>query len=427
VFLWILGLALGAAGCAAGETLEDDPGPIGGAGGLGGDGPSGGAAGAGTGATGGSTSTTGGVGPGGAGGTAGTSSGGAGGTAGTSSGGTGAMGGSGPSGGSPGDGGPDPALPDAAGPGGSGGTDSGPEPVSCNGIVGVDCPLGVIVGSVTMTSPDFGGTGGSAFTRACDPGEVLTGFRIRYSTGSSGNIIQLAAECSTVNLVWSAARNGYEVHTTSPRLLAANGGTSGGTVVTDRCPANEVVLGIVTRIVDNEVRRFGFHCGPATVTVPEPASGWVLTVGPAAYSSPERGRSAGAVTTSWPCPSGAVGAVLGGRSGSRIDRVTLGCAPLAVPVPCASGEGECAAEVATVPVTHRQRVSESQSASLTCSSGTIQEFTSMYGAGCGGTCPQPCGPCTLGATSCSVAYNNDNCGDCSAGCNKPGELAITCQ
>jgi hypothetical protein len=419
-WFWLLIPAVG--GCATGGSLNDhvrtDDAASGGQSGAGGTSgfASGGSAGvvAGSGGVGGSTGVvagSGGLGAGGSGATGGaaggSSAGGASGTAG------GANAGGLPNGGA--------SAQDAAPDVGSGGD-------SCNGFVGLACPLGITVGAPSATSPSLGGSGGGAFTRACGPGEVLTGFDVRFTTGSSGEIRQLRPECSTVELVPVAGQNAFEVHTTNPNLLAVTGNDTGATYQTDRCPANQIVLGIVARIAGSEVRRFGFHCGSARVAPSGAPGTWELTVGPVDYSSPERGRDAGAVTTSYTCPSGTAATVLGGRSGDRIDQVNLGCAPLEVTVPCAEGQsGDCYADVAVTAVTHQVFVTEDATASLTCSSGTIQEFTSTYGAGCGGTCPVDCGQCTIGSTSCSVTYNNTNCIDCSSGCTKPGTLRITCE
>jgi len=70
---------------------------------------------------------------------------------------------------------------------------------------------------------------------------------------------------------------------------------------------------------------------------------------------------------------------------------------------------------------------EGGSVSLSCSSGTILSYTSYYGAntsGCGPT--RSCGSCSVGATSCSVTYNNSNCGDCAPGYGKNGNLTLHC-
>jgi hypothetical protein len=73
-------------------------------------------------------------------------------------------------------------------------------------------------------------------------------------------------------------------------------------------------------------------------------------------------------------------------------------------------------------------VAEGGTASLTCAVGVIQAWTSMYGVdtGVGSNCPASCGSCTIGASSCSVTFDNATCGDCNNGASKPGELQITC-
>jgi hypothetical protein len=78
-------------------------------------------------------------------------------------------------------------------------------------------------------------------------------------------------------------------------------------------------------------------------------------------------------------------------------------------------------------VTNTATVSENAAATATCTSGTIQGWTSMYGYAGGGTCPTSCGTCTLGQTSCSVTFNNTNCGDCNSGTGKPGQIRLSCQ
>lgn len=76
-----------------------------------------------------------------------------------------------------------------------------------------------------------------------------------------------------------------------------------------------------------------------------------------------------------------------------------------------------------------QTVSENSTASLSCGSGKILSYESLYGTGSGGgggSCPISCGFCTIGASSCSVTYNDANCGDCNYGYAKNGDLSVTC-
>ena len=69
-------------------------------------------------------------------------------------------------------------------------------------------------------------------------------------------------------------------------------------------------------------------------------------------------------------------------------------------------------------------VPENQTATISCGGGnTITSFTSTYGA-------DPywasCGSCTIGASSCSVTYNNTNCVDPYSGHAKQGKLDLNC-
>ncbi|NJD91549.1 MAG: hypothetical protein FIA91_08560, partial [Geobacter sp.] len=84
-----------------------------------------------------------------------------------------------------------------------------------------------------------------------------------------------------------------------------------------------------------------------------------------------------------------------------------------------SGNGNHAVNSSVVTST----VSEGQTAAISCSSGTISAFTSTYATNCR---PTSCGSCTIGSTSCSVTFNNSNCGDPCYGTVKQGRLEATC-
>lgn len=78
-------------------------------------------------------------------------------------------------------------------------------------------------------------------------------------------------------------------------------------------------------------------------------------------------------------------------------------------------------------VTASQTVSEGATATVTCpGASTIVGYTSRYGTPGVGTCAVDCGACTIGATSCSVTFDNATCGDCSSGFVKPGTLTLSC-
>lgn len=229
--------------------------------------------------------------------------------------------------------------PDGGGSGGSGGGEGcvptaercNGEDDDCDGVADNGCPSGVVVAAASETSPDFGDMGGGEFTSPCGAGQALTGFDIRYSTGSNGEIRQLRPECSTLVIVPREGTNetAFDVHTVDPILLANRGNTSSGSLDEDRCPENQIVLGVRGRVVD-ELRRFGFTCGSLAVTRASDTGRWQLTVGPATFSSPERGRDAGSGDFTYDCPSGTGATVLSGRSGDRIDLMTISCSPMSL-------------------------------------------------------------------------------------------------
>jgi hypothetical protein len=69
-------------------------------------------------------------------------------------------------------------------------------------------------------------------------------------------------------------------------------------------------------------------------------------------------------------------------------------------------------------------VSEGNQASVSCGSGTtITAYTATYGTNCK---PTNCGSCTLGATSCSVTFDNNSCGEPCLGTKKQGILEVMC-
>jgi hypothetical protein len=114
---------------------------------------------------------------------------------------------------------------------------------------------------------------------------------------------------------------------------------------------------------------------------------------------------------------------------------------------CATGS--CSGGVCSSPPTYERlsgRCNESGTITLTCSPGyKIYTYTSTYGEtswdryppytfnpnGCtncySGGVWRACGSCTIGGSSCTVTYNNNNCGECHTGCWKDGNMVIWCQ
>jgi hypothetical protein len=109
--------------------------------------------------------------------------------------------------------------------------------------------------------PVFGGSGGTAFTRDCGAGRVLTGFRYRVGT----SVDAIGVLCRPVN-----ADGSLGSETTVGTLAGGGGGTFG----TKRCPAGTVVTGGIMKygsFVDLVV----FGCSPwskSTRTYSKPAT-----------------------------------------------------------------------------------------------------------------------------------------------------------
>jgi hypothetical protein len=188
---------------------------------------------------------------------------------------------------------------------------------------GADAGAGIVLG-LPVAGPSFGDTGGDVFTRPCAARQALTGFDGR----SGGSVDRLQPACSTLSLAAAPANppTSFQVTTGSAMLLAAAGGT-GGSAFSDRCPANQVVIGINGRHLP-EVGRFGFVCGSVVAARSGPSSPWQITV-TRTVNSPQHGGTSGTMFE-YLCPVGSVATVLGGRGAERIDQASISCSPVTV-------------------------------------------------------------------------------------------------
>jgi hypothetical protein len=202
----------------------------------------------------------------------------------------------------------------SGGASGSGGN-AGSSGSTCDSAVDKGCPTGIAIGAA-VPSPAFGGNGGSVFALACGPNQVLTGFDGR----SDKSVDRLQPVCSTLTMVGSS----FQVITVGATLLATEGG-SGGSAFSDRCPANQVVIGIGGRQMP-ELERFSFICGSLAIARPSPSGPWQITV-TRTMDSPQHGGTDGTVFE-YVCPDGGVASGLGGRRGDRMDQASIGCSPL---------------------------------------------------------------------------------------------------
>jgi len=89
----------------------------------------------------------------------------------------------------------------------------------------------------------------------------------------------------------------------------------------------------------------------------------------------------------------------------------------------------CSTNSSTFPVPYLNattNISENTVGTASCSNGgTISSFVSWYGTNCPGG-GISCGNCTIGATNCSVVFNNGACTDPCVGTLKYSDLNITC-
>jgi hypothetical protein len=199
----------------------------------------------------------------------------------------------------------------------------------CNGqnddcVGGIDdgCPSGIMI-QLSNGSPTYGGGGGSPFpVRACTPGDVFIGFDGR--AGSSVDRLQPVCSTLTFTPTPSSPETSYAVGTSGSTLLVAVGG-GGGNGFNDRCPANQVVIGIYGHQTP-EVERFGFICGTVAVSRTSPSGPWQIVV-TRTVNSPLRG-SDNSSAFEYVCPPANVVTVLFGRAAERVDQIGVGCSPM---------------------------------------------------------------------------------------------------
>src|SRR5690606_27715735 len=192
----------------------------------------------------------------------------------------------------------------------------------CDGVVDDGCPSDLSFCCPTTLGP-FGSAGG--FTEACPSGTVLMGMAGR----ASGSLVAVQPICAelfmTVDL--RVPENAYPVFRGSPVLGTMRGGTS-GTAFDDRCPGEDVVIGVRAGVTDLGILTgIALQCG--TVTVMRTGISWARVITPT-VQLPMRGG--GISTSTADCEGGVVSGISGSASSgvaglaftcSRIDLQTL--------------------------------------------------------------------------------------------------------
>jgi hypothetical protein len=188
----------------------------------------------------------------------------------------------------------------------------------CDSLSDDGCPRALTLGAAA-TGSTFGGGGGTAFTLDCPAGRALVGI----DGGSGSGLDRISPVCAAVSISTDTGTSPdytYRV-TTGVSSAAGTAGGTGGTAFVDRCPANELVIGIRGRS-GTEVDQIWFQCGRVTVTR-DASLAWVVTVTPTGTSTPRGGG--GGTPFTYDCPAGRVGTGLTGRGGVRIDAVAERC------------------------------------------------------------------------------------------------------
>ena len=191
----------------------------------------------------------------------------------------------------------------------------------CNGAPRNGCPSSSESFGSLAYSVYYGGTTGTAFTDTCPSGEVLIGFTLR----SAALVDQITPICRPVQIVESSGSPEYSYRlrwTGADDVQTAHGGT-GGAVSLERCPTDEMVIGITGRagaLIDN----LGIRCG--TVTFTRSGSSWAPVTTYTRTLNTTTGTGGSAFLYS--CPSGQVArAVRGyvGGAGPYLAAIALGC------------------------------------------------------------------------------------------------------
>lgn len=192
---------------------------------------------------------------------------------------------------------------------------------NCDGTPDDGCPTGIAM-CCAASAGSFGGGGGTVFSDPCPTGTVLMGMAGR----ASARLDQLQPICAA--LVLETDRTGrpdftYRVRRGAAILGAQHGGT-GGVAFDDRCPGDDVVIGVRGSADDlSGVSGIGFRCG--TISIARFGLSMRLTITPS-VDLPSRGGS-GATPFSSDCAGGAVSEV-DGQASTAVDRVGFTCSQI---------------------------------------------------------------------------------------------------
>jgi len=178
-------------------------------------------------------------------------------------------------------------------------------------------PTGIILTGNTPT-PVQGDMGGTLYSDACPPGQVVIGYAggLVYPFGHHN---QMHALCGTLNLTGNGP---YTITVTGETALPSHGGI-GFAPWTSKCPANQMVVGFDGR-AGSDLELLIVRCAGLTVTG-SPGS-YAISVG-AATAQTGVGNPLGgnAFLTPTDCPGGQVATAAVIRAGSTVTALGLVC------------------------------------------------------------------------------------------------------
>jgi hypothetical protein len=202
-----------------------------------------------------------------------------------------------------------PGPPDAAAP-----PDAPPPPADASTGCTTGCPTSISLVDPSGT-PQFGGTGGSAFAESCPTGQVITGYdgATEPNFGAMGSI---RASCGTLEIT-----AGTLAVTITPAGTLARHGTSTSPAWTRACPANMMIVGFAGHagvLVD----QLQFTCAKLVIS----GTPGNFTIGYGTQTTLSAiGDNGGTAFGLQMCLDGRVATADSGRSGTFVDAFAMMC------------------------------------------------------------------------------------------------------
>lgn len=190
----------------------------------------------------------------------------------------------------------------------------------CSGTADEGCPVGV--GQCCgATAGSFGGSMGTAWFDACPMGAALIGLAGREGP----RLEQLQPICAA--LVFEEDTSTRPEHTFRVRrgapIFGAQHGAAGATTFDERCPGDEIAIGLSGSADDQFVDRVSLRCGRVSIARSR-SFNWQLTVTPTGSTTP-RGAAGIGETFTATCATGSVIMALDGRESTRVNRLGASC------------------------------------------------------------------------------------------------------